>query len=205
MGRFAPKFTSDQRQAIASLHLDQGMTGTQIVAKAAAGIDGHNPFEISKPTVYEIAATERRRREQQATLDGDTTAVQARVYKILDRELAGIERQQRRGELDPRALRRLKLIGQTYTPTGEPARESAAQPIPPKRTKLQELAELEALRAEQTDTDPGEAPRPPANEAQGRRDEAQQQQPRVLSDAERLAVARARARADRRAGSAANS
>jgi hypothetical protein len=155
MGRFAPKFTQDQRQAVARLLLDDGITGVEIVAAAADGIDSLEPFEISRATVYDIATKERRRREQDAVRAGDHTAILNRVHDVLDRELANIEKRQRHGAaLDRGAISRLKTIHQTYSHPTQASRETPEHPKHnAKPTKLEVLVAEEQERADQAKRD----------------------------------------------------
>lgn len=99
MGRFAPHYSDKQAQAVAAAMLDHGLPAPEIVRKASAGeLDGLDPFEIPKGSVYYIASRERRRREATAeaeeasTLPGKLRQQGRRAVDLLEAELDRIER-----------------------------------------------------------------------------------------------------------------
>lgn len=114
----AQKFTPEQREALAGLVLDHGLSVHEAVARAAHGIEGVEPFEMLMSTAYDVIAQERQRHEE--ALDRFVE----HSYELLDRELTELEDQQRRGEgLD---CVRLGRLARAATHVGRAARYRAA-------------------------------------------------------------------------------
>jgi hypothetical protein len=112
--RFTPKHPQNVRQAITRLRLDEGLSGPEIVRKLAAGeIEGVEPVEVPRATVYYIAAAERDRRQAKTdaelakTPEGKLALAHRRAVEMVQREIRRLERNGRKGGVDPVRLQRV--------------------------------------------------------------------------------------------------
>lgn len=126
MGQWAPKYTDEQREAVAVAYLDRGVKpASRICDLAAAGQlatagDANRtlePFEIPVASVRDIYRNARRRRSG-ALKSGLTDvphrdaieSLRQRLVSVADHELARVEKQQARANgkpVDPELLRQI--------------------------------------------------------------------------------------------------
>ena len=118
MGRFAPKYAEEERAAIVAAVLDQGLSAPAAVKLAAAGtLEGvGHAFEMPAGTARELVRREREDRDYavRATPEGAASiaeAIPGRIVRLLDAELARIEKEATDGDkLDTAQLRNIARV-----------------------------------------------------------------------------------------------
>lgn len=141
MGRFDPKYTDEQREAIASAMIDRGMSAPEAVKAASEGLDGLEPFTVPESTARDIAGAARQQRPPVPIEDygARLRGIQERGMVLLERELTRVEKSSEQGKLtNPdwtqltklmRFGRALRDLGPAPQPSGAPpAKESAPAP-----------------------------------------------------------------------------
>lgn len=109
VGRFHPKYTDEQREAIARAMNDRRMSAPEAVKAAAeGGLEGLPSFEMPESTARDIANTARRQPTQPV---GDCAAalrsLQDRGLSLIEEEMTKAEEASERGELSNAQLTRL--------------------------------------------------------------------------------------------------
>ena len=100
VGRFDPKYTDEQRDAIARAVNDRGMSAPEAVRAAAEGLDGLEPFTMPESTARDVAGVAR----QQPTQPGADYAAQLRSFQdrgltLIEQEMTKAEERQKQGDL----------------------------------------------------------------------------------------------------------
>jgi transposase len=113
MGRWAPKFSARERQAVTSAMVDRGMTAPAVVAAAAAGKleEGLAPFEISESTARDWAKEARRQQSGDASTSRPD-AIADRALAILEQRMDTLEKQATQGAFRTNTANELKRLVQ---------------------------------------------------------------------------------------------
>jgi hypothetical protein len=164
MGRNAVRYSDDQREAIVTAVLDQGLSAREATVKAAAGELDPPAFDMPLSTAQAIVtdATRRRRvadnRDRLHKLvDDGLTAVEARMDKLLERAKTG----QLNSQDATLARRLIQMAGQAAYLNNTLAREAPEpEPTPDTSARILErmMQDLHEQPDENTDDSGGEGP-----------------------------------------------